>query len=444
MQFIEKQSHGIYVVTVEAKTFLSTLLTPLSVVSVAGLYRSGKSSLLNILSKETFPPITETFGTSSSTNAKTFGLWFSPNLLHGRVLLIDSEGLGSTAAHISHDVNIIALSMLLSSMFIYNSSGPINTSAINELAIAEKVAKMLTKNNDNQIFKAPELIWISRDFSLELHDENANDYLQHCLLSAAEQPDSVAEELQVLFTKKSCVLLPRPTSSVEDLRQYKHYSSEFLFGIDLIREKIEMSTNKTFVGKMVTGPILLSITESFLDQINSGAVPSMDNVWTAAQKASHITALSSSIQLIQHVMSTSGPTTSTLFGLYQTATTNYITNCLDPSIPDLLNAQVQFKHEIMQVQEGYETLWSTLFVPEHVHDIRQFMLPRPIETFVETLLTTLSNSKERLVEKTHELALITTNHQYQLTTMSEELGFETSITDDLRKKTSQMYSDQYT
>ncbi len=69
--FIVKDSSNFYSLTKEAEQFISTLKGPLSIVTVAGLYRTGKSYLLNrvILNRS------NGFGVGPSVNPCTKGLW---------------------------------------------------------------------------------------------------------------------------------------------------------------------------------------------------------------------------------------------------------------------------------------------------------------------------------------------------------------------------------
>ena len=422
MQFIEKHQDGKYYVTASAKLFLEQITTPISVVSVSGPYRSGKSSLLNILATNTFPPEEELFGTSSSTSAKTFGLWISPRLLDNRVLLLDSEGLGSTASQVDHDLNIIALSMILSSVFIYNSPGPINTTTIGDLSIASKVSKLLTGKNN--IFKAPELIWVARDFSLELVDTNADDYLHHCLQEATD--------LQTLFVKKCCVLLPRPSSSMEDLRTYTNYSPEFLTGIARIRLKMSIASDR-----VITGPVLISMAESFVSQINSGVIPSLDDIWTAAKKASKYTASTSSIELFKTLSLTDEFDLQTVTEL---AVQKFLSLCFEPSITDVLDIQHQLGKEATYVQ--HSTLQHIMVECGYEIDTRrsfstqlQYFLSR-IRSQQQELTTENLTLKTDLHEKDCEMIIKVSELKEQTMTVMEELEFERTIANQLRHKVS--------
>ena len=98
----------------------------IGVVAVAGLYRTGKSYLLNLLTKKSSGG--NGFAVGSSVNACTKGIWIWSEPIYDEekniwVYYIDTEGLGSTSRSETHDSRIFALSILLSSFFIYNSRG---------------------------------------------------------------------------------------------------------------------------------------------------------------------------------------------------------------------------------------------------------------------------------------------------------------------------------
>ncbi len=51
------------------------------------------------------------------------------------MLLIDTEGLSSTERSTNIDIKIFSLSILLSSIFIYNQMGPINENSLEDLSL---------------------------------------------------------------------------------------------------------------------------------------------------------------------------------------------------------------------------------------------------------------------------------------------------------------------
>ena len=83
VQLIRKDADQ-YVLTDEGQALLATVDEPVAVVSVAGVYRSGKSTLLSLLAKS------KTFEVSGSSQACTMGLYCAPTLIdhHGKKILL--------------------------------------------------------------------------------------------------------------------------------------------------------------------------------------------------------------------------------------------------------------------------------------------------------------------------------------------------------------------
>lgn len=131
----------------EALEILKQVEAPISILGVAGLYRSGKSFLLNriILNQE------RGFNTGSTVNACTRGIWMWGRPLKAQtddnqivnLIVLDSEGFGALDQDSSHDCRIFALILLLSSIFLYNSMGPIDENAIANLSVVINLTKHL-------------------------------------------------------------------------------------------------------------------------------------------------------------------------------------------------------------------------------------------------------------------------------------------------------------
>ena len=144
------EATGRFTVAPEATALLRSLgAARVSVVAIAGTYRTGKSFLLNQLAGGA------TFSVGSSVRACTKGLW-----LHGgaraldggggdgaagaprdATLFLDTEGFGSTARSETYDVRLFSLALLLSSVFLYNSVGTIDGPAIARLGLVAHVSK---------------------------------------------------------------------------------------------------------------------------------------------------------------------------------------------------------------------------------------------------------------------------------------------------------------
>ena len=63
------------------------------------------------------------------------------------ILVIDSEGIGALDEDTTHDSKIFALTILLSSIFLYNSVGSIDENAINNLSLIANLTKNIQVNS---------------------------------------------------------------------------------------------------------------------------------------------------------------------------------------------------------------------------------------------------------------------------------------------------------
>ena len=134
-------------VTDEARASLSKLRGTVAVCAVAGVYRTGKSYILNQLAGQQ-----SGFGVGSSVQACTKGIWMwgAPLKLEGNapgapkhLLLLDTEGLASISQTEGHDAKIFCLALLLSSFFVYNSEKAINSAAIDQLSLVVQLIQKI-------------------------------------------------------------------------------------------------------------------------------------------------------------------------------------------------------------------------------------------------------------------------------------------------------------
>uniref|UniRef100_A0A8C8ULL0 GB1/RHD3-type G domain-containing protein n=1 Tax=Peromyscus maniculatus bairdii TaxID=230844 RepID=A0A8C8ULL0_PERMB len=117
----------------EALEILSAIKQPVVVVAIVGLYRTGKSYLMNKLAGKQ-----NGFSLGSTVQSHTKGIWMwcvpHPQKPGHTLVLLDTEGLEDIEkGDNQNDCWIFALSVLLSSTFIYNSIRTINQQAMGQL-----------------------------------------------------------------------------------------------------------------------------------------------------------------------------------------------------------------------------------------------------------------------------------------------------------------------
>ena len=281
---------------------------PIATVAVVGKYRTGKSFLMNriLLNRG------DGFTVGPTVNACTKGLWIwtesiqsnRPDGKHVNVLVIDSEGIGALSADATHDTRIFTLALLLSSLFVFNSSGAIDESALSNLSLVVNLTKHIqTKagargEDDGSDFSVyfPEFLWVVRDFSLQLKDPSgrpisSREYFENALQQqkgaseAIEQKNRIRRLLCEFFQQRDCCTMVRPVTNEELLQNLDQVPvdqlrPEFVAEMNNLRSRIlGQSPIKTLNGKELDGAALLSLAESYSAAINSGSVPNIGEAW---------------------------------------------------------------------------------------------------------------------------------------------------------------------
>ncbi|XP_027827601.2 guanylate-binding protein 4-like [Ovis aries] len=298
-------------VNAKALKILEQISQRLVVVAVVGLYRTGKSYLMNRLAGQNHG-----FCLGSTVRSETKGIWMwcvpHPSKENHTLVLLDTEGLGNVEKEDSkNDLWIFALAVLLSSTFIYNSMNSINHQALQQLHYVTELTELIrTKSSpssdeveDSAQFVSffPDFIWTVRDFTLELElDGNSiteDEYLENALkLSPDEGPqiqnfNLPRECIRKFFPKRKCFVFDRPASNKKQLlhleempdnqldENFQKQSKDFC---SYIYTHAKTKTLKE--GITVTGKRLGPLVEAYVNAINSGSVPCLENaVTTLAQ-----------------------------------------------------------------------------------------------------------------------------------------------------------------
>ncbi|KAL5575349.1 hypothetical protein UlMin_017048 [Ulmus minor] len=295
----------------EAVATLQLVKEPIGVVSVCGRARQGKSFILNQLLGRS-----SGFQVASTHRPCTKGLWLwsaplKRTALDGteyNLLLLDSEGIDAYDQTGTYSTQIFSLAVLLSSMFIYNQMGGIDEAALDRLSLVTQVTKHIRvraaggRDSASELGQfSPIFVWLLRDFYLDLVEDNIRitprDYLELALRPVQGTGKDIAakneirDSIRALFPDRECFPLVRPLNNENELRRLDQISldklrPEFRSGLDALTRFVFERTRPKQVGATVmTGPILVGITESYLEALNNGAVPTISSSWQSVEEA---------------------------------------------------------------------------------------------------------------------------------------------------------------
>ncbi|CAL4969743.1 unnamed protein product [Urochloa decumbens] len=295
----------------EAVAALQLVKGPVGVVSVCGRARQGKSFILNQLLGRS-----SGFQVASTHRPCTKGLWMwsapiKRTALDGTeysLLLLDSEGIDAYDQTGTYSIQIFSLAVLLSSMFIYNQMGGIDEAALDRLSLVTEMTKHIRVRANGGRSTASELgqfspifIWLLRDFYLDLVENERKitprDYLEIALRPLEgrgkdiSSKNEIRESIRSLFPDRECFTLVRPLNNENELQRLdqiplEKLRPEFQAGLDeLTRFIFERTRPKQVAGTIMTGPVLAGVTQSFLDALNNGAVPTISSSWQSVEEA---------------------------------------------------------------------------------------------------------------------------------------------------------------
>ncbi|OQR87765.1 guanylate-binding protein [Achlya hypogyna] len=292
----------------QAMEILQKIEGKISVVAMAGLYRTGKSSMLNwLLGNQSGFRV----GPTVERCTRGIWLWGRPQkhpMSNGEdcyVLMLDTEGLGGLEASAQYDVRIFSLATLLCSKLIYNSQGSVDEKAVNGLSFIANMTKHIRIRADASGDDAegeefsnffPSFTWVVRDFTLELVDEDGdpitpNEYLERALAPQPGLTQAVMERNRVrhmmtsFFKDRDCYTMVRPVYDENQLQQVdripiSELRAEFQDQLAKLKQSIfgnlqpKMLNNKPLNGSMFAGLLV-----AYVDAINNGSVPTISSAW---------------------------------------------------------------------------------------------------------------------------------------------------------------------
>ncbi|EGR34658.1 hypothetical protein IMG5_004610 [Ichthyophthirius multifiliis] len=321
-----------YKINPDSINFIKQLQKPISIITVAGLYRTGKSYLLNTIIQNK----NAGFQVGSTINSCTKGIWIygcpiKETNLNGEninILVLDCEGMGSTNESQDYENKLFCLCILLSSSLIYNSMNAIDENAINKLFFISNITKNIQLKQDNidqnineddyqKYF--PNFYWVLRDFTLQLVDKQgnqitSNQYFEQSLQEQkgisdeVQQKNRIKKFLKQFFTQRECVTLVRPLESEQDLQkldqiEFQKLRPEFQEQIEQFRKRIiKKSKPKMINNKYLNGEMFLSLAESYLLAINTGKMLNIGKSWEYVCKLETSKAVQKSFEKYEQIL----------------------------------------------------------------------------------------------------------------------------------------------
>ena len=304
---ITVQENGKFEINPEAVEMMESVKAPLGVVAVAGMYRTGKSYLLNrlLLNRK------QGFCVGPTINPCTKGIWIWGTPLKSfteagepcHVVLVDSEGLGGLDEEQNHDMRVFSLALLLSSYFIYNSMSQIDEGAIQNLSLLVNLTNHIqtTVSPANPTHSVglhnylPTFMWVVRDFALQLENEHGHtitdrEYLELALQQKGSSPADPQNQIRTAllnhFTRRDCCTMIRPLSDESKLQRLEELEIEELRG-EFVEQVLELRKKvlgrvpvKQMCGVPVDGATWAGLAKQYVSAFNEDRLPNIQSSWT--------------------------------------------------------------------------------------------------------------------------------------------------------------------
>ncbi|CAI9602493.1 unnamed protein product [Staurois parvus] len=266
------------------------------------MYRTGKSYMMNKLAG-----IQKGFELSAAVQAKTKGIWMwcvpHPTMKEHTLVLLDTEGLGDVRkGDKKNDLRIFCLSVLLSSVLVYNSRGTIDEDAVEKLRYpshSRELAEMIkVKSNDNENNEGqfsrhfPAFIWVVRDFTLMLElngkEITEDEYLENALLLEEQENSKIQERnrsrdaIRMYFNTRKCFAFDLPSGDKNVLQKMdeEELTPSFMAQCQKFCEYIYKNAEVKHVDDiiLVSGEILGQLVYKYTEAITSSTAMCMEDV----------------------------------------------------------------------------------------------------------------------------------------------------------------------
>eukprot|EP00045_Choanoeca_perplexa_P006871 m.59916 g.59916 ORF g.59916 m.59916 type:complete len:604 (-) comp13827_c0_seq1:62-1873(-) len=283
---------------------------PVSVISISGPFRTGKSFMLNFFLKYledeegwdlTDDTMVESlFHWKHGIDRDTTGIWlwnrpFIRTLPSGQqvaVLLVDTQGTFDNKATMNENTRIFALNALISSKQIYNIKEKISEDVLQQMHLFTEFGSVVAKKlTDHKPFQTLE--FLIRDWEFPDHEPGAaggQEYLSNVLAvsdDTATQLAEVREWLQECYEEIGCFLLPDPGKKIKKPDFTGNMGALEEDFRDLVKVYVPHALNteslvlKTVAGEHVTCQGLAGYIKAYVQAFNGEELPVVQTILQA-------------------------------------------------------------------------------------------------------------------------------------------------------------------
>uniref|UniRef100_A0A131XEE8 Putative guanylate-binding protein n=1 Tax=Hyalomma excavatum TaxID=257692 RepID=A0A131XEE8_9ACAR len=295
---------------------------PVVVISVAGAYRQGKSFLLSFLLrylrsngqsvwKEDMDAPLRGFEWRPGSTRETTGilLWNEVFLVTNSkgeevaVLLMDTQGTFDCESTMKESTTIFSLSMLMSSVQIYNLMNNIREDDFQHLQFFAEYARLVQGETETRPFQ--KLLFLVRDWNWPHEKEYGFHGGRSLIESRLEIKHGQSEELRMLrrsistcFSEIQCFLMPHPGMKVASeqsfdgrLRDMDEVFREKLFELVPSLLAPEELLVKKINGRELSCQDLMTFFKAYVDVFKGHDLPKPMSVLLATANASNVAAM---------------------------------------------------------------------------------------------------------------------------------------------------------
>jgi hypothetical protein len=281
----------------DALNIIKELKGQLAIIIIAGPYRSGKSFLISQVAKFFLNKFGQNlFPVGHTDKPCTQGIWFlkdtpikSKNNQDIHLIFMDTEGLESYDNEM-WDTKLFLISLLISTVFIYNTRGTLSQDVLSKLSIITDITNKIKYKFDEELcvekFKeeSPDFIWVIRDFFLHqtksadealeefLKIDESNNITNEKKRNDAENRNQIRKNIKNYFNKQKCFYFSIPSQSnltkLDNLEE-SQIESEFIERIEELGEYlIDNLRPKSLDNKFLNGDLFSNYLKTIIEAVN--------------------------------------------------------------------------------------------------------------------------------------------------------------------------------